>query len=233
MRDQSIELAKFVTAELRRVGDPSKAPAMAAYMKTGQAFFGVPTPSRVAIIRELRTRFVPIDQKAYARNVLALWQLPHREEQYVAVAYARQHSEFVAPASMPLYERMIREGAWWDFVDEIAAHLAGAVLLNYRGKTRATIERWIDDDDMWIRRAALIAHLKHKAETDAAQLFDHCLRRAHETEFFIRKAIGWALREYAKTAPDAVKSFLEKNRKQLSNLSYAEASKHLGHARAR
>ena len=233
MRNQRDQLARYVTAELRALADPAKAPAMAAYMKTAQAFYGVPTPRRAIIVRETRDRFAPVDQKSYERNVLALWKLPYREEQYCAIAYARQHPRFVTPSALWLYERMIREGAWWDFVDEIAVNLVGSVLGNFRAKTRPVIERWCDDPDMWIRRTALLAHLKHKGETDAAQLFDHCLRRSHEPEFFIRKAIGWALREFSKTDPRAVRAFLKNNRQRLSNLSYAEASKHLARANSR
>jgi 3-methyladenine DNA glycosylase AlkD len=224
------ELARYVTAHLERLADPAKAPAMAAYMKTAQPFFGVSTPMRAAMLKEMGERFAPPDQKSYARSVMALWQLPHREEQYCAISFARRHEQFIVPASIPLYERMVREGAWWDFVDEIAANLVGAVYGNFRAQTRPVIERWIDDEDMWIRRTALLSHLKHKRKTDAAQLFKHCLKRAHEPEFFIRKAIGWALREYSKTDPRAVRAFLTKNRKRLSNLSYAEGSKHLARA---
>ncbi len=227
MPSQSDQLARFVTAELRALADPARAPAMAAYMKTEQPFFGVPTPARAAMMRATRDRFVPLDDKSYARNVLALWNLPHREEQYCAIAYARQHPQFITVSALPLYERMIREGAWWDFVDEIAINLVGTVLGNSRAKTRPLIEKWIDDPDMWIRRSALISHMKHKKDTDAAQLFDHCIRRSHEREFFIRKAIGWALREYRKTDPRRVRAFLKTNRQRLSNLSFAEASKHL------
>src|SRR5260370_1632481 len=227
MRNQSDELAHYVTAELRRLADPAKAPAMAAYMKTAQAFYGVPTPTRTIILREANERFVPSDQKSYERNVLALWKLPYREERYCAITYARNHPRFITPSALTLYERMIREGAWWDFVDDIAVNLVGGVLGNFPAKTRPMIERWIDDPDMWIRRTALLAHLKHKTTTDAAQLFDHCVRRAHESEFFIRKAIGWALREYSKTEPRAVRAFLEKNRHRLSKLSFDEGSKHL------
>jgi 3-methyladenine DNA glycosylase AlkD len=230
MANQSNELARYVTAELRRLADPAKAPAMAAYMKTAQPFYGVPTPIRTLILREVRDRFVPLDQKSYERNVLALWKLPYREERYCAIAYARQHTEFITPSALRLYERMIRDGAWWDFVDEIAVNLVGGVLGNFRPETRPMIERWIDDPDMWIRRTAILAHLKHKNATDAAQLFDHCLRRAHEREFFIRKAIGWALREYSKTDPRAVRAFLAKNRQRLSKLSFDEGSKHLPRA---
>jgi 3-methyladenine DNA glycosylase AlkD len=227
MRPDSDELARYVTAQLKRLADPAKAPAMAAYMRTAQPFFGVPTPVRVAMLKQMVARFAPTDQKSYARSVLALWKLPHREEQYCAIAFARRYAQFITPASLPLYERMIREGAWWDFVDEIAANLVGAVYGNFRAQTRPIIERWIDDEHMWIRRSAILSHLKHKHQTDAAQLFEQCLKRAHESDFFIRKAIGWALREYSKTDPRAVRAFLTKNRKRLSNLSYTEGSKHL------
>ena len=233
MRPQSDQLVRYVTAELRALADSAKAPAMAAYMKTAQPFYGIPTPSRAIIVRETRDRFAPADQKSYERNVLALWKLPHREEQYCAIAYARQHPRFITPSALWLYERMIREGAWWDFVDEIAVNLVGTVYGNLRAQTRPIIERWIDDEDMWIRRTALLSHMKHKKETDAAQLFKHCLKLSHEREFFIRKAIGWALREYSKTDPRAVRVFLTKNRGKLSNLSYAEGSKHLARAGGR
>ncbi len=227
MRQDRDELARYITTQLKLLADPAKAPAMAAYMKTAQPFFGVPTPARLAMLKQMGARFAPTDQKSYARGVLALWKLPHREEQYCAIAFARRYEQFITPASLPLYERMIREGAWWDFVDEIAANLIGAVYRNFRAQTRPIIERWIDDEHMWIRRTAILSHLRHKHETDAAQLFEHCTRRAHESEFFIRKAIGWALREYSKTDPRAVRAFLTKNRKCLSNLSYMEGSKHL------
>jgi len=230
MPSQNDELARYVTAELKRLADPAKAPAMAAYMKTTQPFFGVPTPMRTAMLKEMGDRFAPTDQKSYARSVMALWKLPHREGRYCAITFARRYEQFITPASMPLYERMIREGAWWDFVDDIAVNLVGAVYGNFRAQTRPVIDRWIDDDDMWIRRTALLSHLKHKKETDVAQLLKHCLKRADEPEFFIRKAIGWALREYSKTDPRAVRAFLTKNRKRLSNLSYAEGSKHLARA---
>ncbi|MGA6974871.1 MAG: DNA alkylation repair protein [Candidatus Binatus sp.] len=230
MPNPTEELARHVTAELKRLADPAKAPAMAAYMKTAQPFFGVPTPTRIAMLKAMDDRFAPRDQKSYARSVLALWKLPHREEQYCAITFARRYEAFITPASLPLYERMIREGAWWDFVDEIASNLVGNVYGNFRAQTRPVIQRWIDDDDMWIRRTAILSQLRHKDQTDAAQLFEFCLKRAHEPEFFIRKAIGWALREYSKTNPRAVRAFLAKNRKRLSNFSYAEASKHLGRA---
>jgi 3-methyladenine DNA glycosylase AlkD len=228
MRGRSDDIVQFVQSSLKRMADPAKAPAMAAYMKTEQPFYGVQTPDRTPVARELKARFAPRDHREYLEGVLALWRLPHREERYLAIAHARAHREHITMQSIPLYERMVREGAWWDFVDEIAAHLVGTVLLADRSRMRGRIERWVDDKDMWIRRTALLAHLRHKNETDREQLFDHCLRRAAVKEFFIRKAIGWALREYAKTNPAAVRGFVKAHRNELSPLSVAEASKHLG-----
>jgi 3-methyladenine DNA glycosylase AlkD len=122
---------------------------------------------------------------------------------------------------------MIVEGAWWDFVDDIAIRLVGMVLLDDRERMHPKLDRWIDDPNMWIRRTAILSQIKHRDRTDQDQLFGYCLKRADEKEFFIRKAIGWALREYAKTEPDAVREFALNHRDQLSGLSFREATKHL------
>jgi len=200
---------------------------MAAYLKTDMPFYGVQKPDRVPIYKEMKKRFQPQSQQDYEGAVLALWSLPHREEKYAAITFSLQNETFITAKSLPLYERLIREGAWWDLVDGVASDLVGRVLLEQRSRTRPVIERWIDDDDFWIRRTAILAHLRHKEQTDANQLFDHCLRRAHEKEFFIRKAIGWALREYSKAAPEEVGEFLLKNREALSSLSFREGAKRL------
>ncbi len=226
MITQSSEINDFVCGELRRAADLVRAVAMAAYMKTAQPFFGVPAPHVHAIAKEARRRFLPGSRAGYERNVLGLWRLPQREVRYVAIEYAKQ-AAFLLPESIPLYERMIREGAWWDFVDSISSNLVGMVYLGHRKAMRPVLERWIEDPDFWIRRAALLAHLRHKRETNAQQLFKHCLKSAAEPEFFIRKAIGWTLREYSKTNPDAVKAFLLKNREALSPLSLREGARSL------
>lgn len=200
---------------------------MAAYMKTRQPFYGVQKPQRTLVARELRRRFPPGDQAGYGRNVLALWSLPHREEQYLALDYATGFRPFLAPPSLPLYERLIREGGWWDFVDTVAGKLVSPTLLRYRTETDPTIERWIRDDEMWIRRAALLSQLGHKRETDEPKLFERCLLLADERPFFIRKAIGWALRDYSAARPEAVREFLIRSGSSLSPLSYREAARRL------
>src|SRR5262249_45270711 len=129
--------------------------------------------------------------------------------------------------SFPLYERLIREGAWWDLVDDLATSLVSDIYLVERSKVAAIIDRWIDDENMWIRRTALLSHNHHKDRTNAKQLFAHVLKRCSEEEFFIRKAIGWALREYSYSNPDGVKEFLLRNKSKLSSLSFREATKGL------
>jgi len=220
-------LADHVSAALAERTDPHKAADMAAYMKTTMPFYGVQTDERRRILREARRRF-PIDSsEGYRGTVIALWERPHREEKYCAVDFAVDERRWISFDHLDLYRRLIVEGAWWDFVDLVAAKLIGRLLLDKPGRLWPVLDRWIDSDDMWLRRTAILAQLKHKDATDAGKLFEYCVRRAGESEFFIRKAIGWALREYAKTDPNAVKAFLVEHEETLSKLSFREAAKHL------
>ena len=220
-------LVDLVAKRLSASADPAKAGPMAAYLKTDMPFYGVQKAGRVPILREVVKSFPPSNRDGYDTVVLALWEQPHREEKYLAIGYARSFPQFVTLSSVPLYRRLIVEGAWWDLVDETATHLVGDVLLRQREAMTPKIESWIDDRDLWLRRTSILSQIGHKAATDADLLFDACERRMHETEFFIRKAIGWALRDYAKTDPDAVVDFVAMNRSGLSGLSYREATKHL------
>lgn len=224
---QADDLVNTVRQAFEAQANAAKAKDMAAYMKTDQAFFGVQKPTRTPTYRAIKKTYKPTDQAAYEANVRALWREPEREMQYSALEYAAQHRAFIGPDSMELYEQLIREGAWWDLVDPVATNLVGAVFLKHREPMKALMEQWIEDEDMWIRRSALIAHNKHKSQVDQEQLFRHCLARAHETEFFIRKAIGWVLREYSYAAPETVKGFLLANKDKLSGLSFREGGKRL------
>jgi 3-methyladenine DNA glycosylase AlkD len=227
MDDRVTVPRSYVTRALAAIADPGKAVGMQAYMKTEMPFYGVQKPARAPILRHVIQEFLPRDREEYQRLVLALWDLPHREEKYLALGVAAGHRRFIVPASLPLYQRLIVEGAWWDLVDDVATHLVRRLVVDHPTETWPTIERWVDDDDMWLRRAALICQVGAKEDTDADRLFDMCLRLAHRQEFFIRKAIGWALREYARVDPDAVARFATENRDRLSPLSYREATKHL------
>jgi len=217
----------LATTELARLAEPERVPAMQAYMKTTMPLYGVSSPARRQVARRLREECPPSSAAEYRAQVEDLWALAHREEKYLAIDVAQVHRRFITFEQLGLYERMIREGGWWDFVDEIAAHLVGRVVLDDRERMRPVLERWIDDPDLWIRRTAILSQLLHKDRTDAAMLFDFCARRAGEKEFFIRKAIGWALRQYARTDPEAVREFVASHTDSLSGLSIREATKHL------
>ena len=220
-------MTRYLATELAQVADPQRAADMAAYMKTDMPFYGVARPEMMKIYREMRRRFPVASRGEYLSAVRVMWAQPHREEKYCAIRMAVDHPAYVTIGSVPLYRRMIVEGAWWDFVDEIAARLIGKVLLDDRERMQPKLDQWIDDPNMWIRRTAILAQLGHKDHTDRDRLFAYCLKRADEKEFFIRKAIGWALREYAKTEPDVVRAFALENRERLSGLSFREATKHL------
>jgi 3-methyladenine DNA glycosylase AlkD len=220
-------LTGFASSRLAAVANPEKAAPMAAYMKTDQPFYGVQKPGRSAIFNEMIDRFAPGDRDDYRTAVLALWGQPHREEQYFAIGFAKAFPRYITLSSVPLYRRLIVEGAWWDFVDDIATSLVGSVLRNQRDPMTPKIRAWIDDRDLWLRRTAIIGQLGHKEATDESLLFDTCAARLDEREFFIRKAIGWALRDYAKTNPEAVRSFVLDHRTDMSGLSLREATKHL------
>jgi len=223
----AVALLDYVRAELSALADPEKAAPMAAYMKTEQPFYGVQAGPRRQIAAEAARRFAPAGRDGYEAGVMALWEQPHREEKYVAIAWAREHPTFVEFDSVPLYELLIRDGAWWDLVDEIAIHLIGTVLRVDPDRTWAVIDRYSRDDNLWLRRTALICQNRMGARVDQRRLFSYCLAMAVEKEFFIQKAVGWALREYSYTNPEAVQGFLQFHRDELSGLSYREGSKQL------
>jgi 3-methyladenine DNA glycosylase AlkD len=222
------EATTYVQTALAEQADPEKAAGMQAYMKTDMPFYGVQKPGRVPIARVLVKSYPPTSRDDYERLVLALWRLPHREEKYIAQAVAVSHHRFIVPASLPLYRRFVVEGAWWDFVDEASTHMIRELVLEDPAEVWPTIDSWISDDNMWLRRSSIICQVGAKERTHAKRLFSFCEQRAFEKEFFIRKAIGWALREYSKTNGEAVAHFVTKHREILSGLSYREATKHIG-----
>lgn len=227
MSFSAAELSKFIQSEFKKAADAEKAPAMAAYMKTEMPFYGIQKPERAVVYREMKRRFRPTNRPEYEAGVRALWSNKHREDKYAAIEFARQHSEFIGVDSLKLYEDLVRDGAWWDLVDDIAQSLVGEALRKDRTKVKRVLEKWIKDDDMWIRRTAILAHNRHKDQTDEEQLFRHCLLCSHEKEFFIRKAIGWALRNYSYVSPKSVKMFVKSNKDVLSPLSIREGLKQL------
>ncbi len=220
---------EFVQTALSDLADPLKAAEMQAYMKTDMPFYGVQKTQRSPVLRDLVRKFPPRDHDEYGATVLALWGLAHREEKYLALGFARRFEVFVTPESLPLYRRLIVEGAWWDLVDEVATHLICDLVTGYPDEVWPVVDTWIDAEDLWLRRSAIICQVGAKERTDADRLFRFCAQRAFEKEFFIRKAIGWALRQHARVDPESVARFVTEHRSRLSGLSYREATKHITH----
>lgn len=200
---------------------------MAAYMKTTMPFYGVTSPQRRQVLRRLIAEHPVSTNSDYRRDVASLWSGRHREEKYLAIAWARRHRRFIGSDNLDLYQQMITEGAWWDFVDDIAANLVGEAFRRDPATVGPVFEQWLDTDDLWLRRSVILSQLKSKASTDTELLFDACLRNLADPEFFIRKAIGWALREHSKTDQAAVGQFVDEHRSEMSGLSIREASKYL------
>ena len=221
------EAVEFVRSALAAVADPAKAGPMAAYLKTDQPFYGVQKPDRTPIVRELVRRYPPADRPGYEEMVRALWSQPHREEQYVALGYARSFADHITAPSVPLYRDLIVEGAWWDLVDEVAPRLVGGALDVDRDLVLPTVRSWIDAEDRWLRRSAIVVQLRYKDRTDTELLSDACTANLADPDFFIRKAVGWALRQYARTDPTWVRTYVAEHEDQLSPLSRREAMKHL------
>lgn len=216
-----------LTATYGAAADPRRAATAQAYMKDIAPFLGIPTPERRALSRTVvqgTPRPTETDCTAVA---LRCWQLPEREYHYFAVDYLRRHVGRCSSGFLPVARHLITTVSWWDTVDALAAHVVGG-LVAADPELTADMDGWIVDDDLWVARTALLHQLRYKENTDTERLFAYCLRQSAHPDFFIRKAIGWCLREYAKTDPDAVRDFLARERGRFAPLSVREALKNIG-----
>jgi 3-methyladenine DNA glycosylase AlkD len=215
---------------LRAAADPRKAPAMQAYMKSDMPYHGVPMPLLRPVCRSTFASLQFASALEWQKLVLDLWRRARfREERYAAMIVAGdpRARPFQTPAAMQLYEELIVSGAWWDYVDDIAAHRVGTILRDHPAAMRRKMLSWSRADNLWKRRTAIICQLGFKQDTDL-QLLYACIEPSLDSrEFFLRKAIGWALREHAWTDPDEVKGYVRRNRERLSALSRREALKNL------
>lgn len=224
------ELADTVMGRLTTLypaaGNPFRAQEMVAYMRGVAPFLGIRTPERRALSRSVLDGTPRPGEDDCAAIALRCFALPEREYHYFAVDYLRRHVKRCSSDFLPVARRLVRTVSWWDTVDHLAAHVVGG-LVAADPALGGEMDAWIDDADPWTARTALLHQLRFKEDTDADRLFAYCLRRAADTDFFLRKAIGWSLREYAKTAPGEVRSFVADNRSLFSPLSVREALKHL------
>ncbi|MFD4137386.1 DNA alkylation repair protein [Streptomyces sp. NPDC058572] len=215
-----------LTAVYPSGADAARAAQAATYMKGVAPFLGIPTPERRALSRTVLDGTGRPAEADCAAIALRCWELPEREYHYFAADYLRRHVGRCSSGLLPVTRHLVETVPWWDTVDTLAAHVVGPLVAADSTLT-AEMDAWIDDENLWVARTALLHQLRRRETTDAERLFRYCLRRAGHPDFFIRKAIGWALREYGKTDPDAVREFVEGARDRLSPLSVREALKNL------
>ena len=220
------ERVNELRAALTGVADEAKAAQMEAYMKGHFPFFGVQAGARRAAHRPVVASLAGASGDELVAFADACWAEPERELQHTAADALRKHGKALEARHLVDLRRLIVTKSWWDTVDALAAHCVGS-LVTANPELADDMDAWIDDDDFWVARTAILHQLNYKERTDADRLFTYADRRAADTEFFIRKAIGWALRQYARTDPDAVRAFVTSRQDTLSGLTRREAMKHL------
>ena len=210
--------------ELEAVADPQNVAAMRKYMRNQFEFYGIKTPLRRSIMQATLVAH-PIVLDTLEETLFKLYEQPQREAQYVATdllsLYARQHQLEAAHAS--LIEHLVRTKSWWDTVDPLAVKVVGPLFAQHTALRDDLLPNWRQSDSMWIRRTVLIHQLSYKQQTDEALLRAIIEEQLGSQEFFIQKAIGWALREYSYTNPDYVLDLCDTL--PLSSLSRREALK--------
>jgi 3-methyladenine DNA glycosylase AlkD len=215
------DLVQSIRSALREEADPELAPTQQAYMKSALPFLGVRVPRVRAVTRGLARE---VTEAAVLRGTaLVLWrEAAYREERYAASALMALRPVRARLDMLDVHEEMIRTGAWWDHVDEVS-HRLTETLDAHPAEMAPLLRAWSRDDDFWVRRASIISQLGRRDATDRELLATVIEPNLADAEFFIRKAIGRALRELGKTDPAWVRAFVESH--ELSPLSRREALK--------
>ena len=229
------DLVDTIRAELARHADPARAAGQQRYMKSTIPYRGLTSPQLTAVLRPILADpgFRIADRDGWEATIRTLWdEVAYREEWYAAIALARHRTyrPWVDSESMPLWRHLVVTGAWWDVVDEVATHLVRDVLEGSPDVEGLRLREWAVDDDLWLRRTAIICQVGRKDRLDESLLADAIKPNLADRDFFLRKAIGWALRDHARIAPDWVRAFVDAHAGELSGLSRREATRHLADA---
>ena len=229
-RDPIQAMQRALRLCLREFADPTKAAGMQRYMKSEMPYLGVQAPSMKKACRELWTAHPVYSQQGWIEAMLTLWrEAEYREERYAAINLAsdKRYSQYINLKALPCFEEMVVNGAWWDYVDAVASRILRALLKQHPSEMGSLMRDWAVCADIWKRRTAIICQLKSKEETDVELLYDCIEPSIESSEFFLRKGIGWALREYAKTDLTSVIEYVTSNADRLSSLSKREAVRNL------
>jgi 3-methyladenine DNA glycosylase AlkD len=215
---------------LQQAGDPVRALAMQAYMKSAMPYHGVPAPLLRKVCKATFADVQFLTAEHWQAQVLGIWRNARfREERYAALYLAGDKCArpFQTLSAMKMYEELIVSGAWWDYVDGIASHRVGQILKNYPAPMRRKMLSWSKSADLWKRRTSILCQLGFKTETDLELLYACIEPSLGSREFFLQKAIGWALRQYAWTDHAEVQKYVRLNHARLSALSRREALKNI------
>jgi len=224
-----VTLARTLRDGLSARADAEKARAMQAYMKSAMPYYGVNLPEVRAISERAFAQYPLTTCDRWQHGFMQLWrEAKFREERYAAIELLgmKAHRECWTPQLLPVLEEMVVTGAWWDLVDGIAP-VFGELLRKHPAQIRRVMRAWSTDENMWKRRISIICQLTLKRETDLDLLYANIEPNLSDREFFIRKAIGWALRQYAWTDPKEVARYVAGHESQLSGLSRREALKNI------
>jgi 3-methyladenine DNA glycosylase AlkD len=205
--------------------DAATSEQMKKYMKDLFGYYGIKAPLRKELYREQKNQYGLIPPENKELIVRWCWDAPQREWQYFAMEFLGKEAKKAPKEMVGLYEFLITSKSWWDTVDYVAVNLVGPYFQNYPEEIMPLTERWMNSGNMWLQRTCILFQLKYKKHTDTKLLDSYISRLNHSSEFFIRKAIGWALREYSKTDPEFVKEYVASHK--LSGLSQHEALKWL------
>ncbi|MBS4175145.1 DNA alkylation repair protein [Bacillus sp. FJAT-49736] len=220
MRETKILLEKF-----QQHANPEQAISMEKYMKNHFAFLGIKTPKRKEILKDF-FKETDIAKKPFSKDFVEdLWRQEEREYHYAALSYCQKYAKTFQLGMVPFFEELITTNSWWDTVDTIAPHLIGEIARRDTSVIEEFMDKWVTSDNIWLRRTAILFQLKYKANTNPDLLYRYCLLNADSKEFFIQKAMGWALREYSKTNPESVRDFIHSH--SLPKLTVREGSKYI------
>jgi 3-methyladenine DNA glycosylase AlkD len=206
---------------LRELSNPAKVPQMEAYMKNLFPYVGVMTTERRLLFKALADKFQLKNAPLNADLVLALWQKKEREFAYAAMDYIALFEKKLNASHLDLIQQLIITNSWWDTVDYLATHPMGAIFKNNPDLIQASIKSWVKSDNIWLNRTAILFQLTYKKDTNEELLYNCIKQLKDKKEFFIQKAIGWALRNYSRTNAAWVRETTEDL--QLSGLARREA----------
>jgi 3-methyladenine DNA glycosylase AlkD len=201
------------------------AESMKKYMKDHFPFLGIKSPLRKELERQFFNKTGLLKEPFNKDFVTGLWEKEEREYQYTALVYLEKSVKKLEKNDLDFMEQLITTKSWWDTVDAIAPKPVGEIARMFPEVIHETIDGWASHDNMWLRRAALLFQLKYKKQTNEELLYQYIVKNADSKEFFIQKAIGWALREYSKTNPESVGKFIAGQK--LAPLSVREGSKYV------